>query len=58
VVEIIDRRKPKYLEKKLFQCHFVQHESHVTGMGSKPGLRSDRLATNHLIHGTGVMLTT
>jgi hypothetical protein len=24
-----DRRKPKYSEKKLSQCHFVHHKSHM-----------------------------
>jgi hypothetical protein len=25
----IDRRKPKYSEKNLSQCHFVYHKSHM-----------------------------
>jgi hypothetical protein len=34
----IDRGKPKYLEKNLFQCHFVHHKFHM----DPPGIESGR----------------
>jgi hypothetical protein len=33
----IDREKPKYSKKNLYQCHFVQHESHNDRPGIEPG---------------------
>jgi hypothetical protein len=33
----IDRGKPKYLVKKLSQCHFVHHKSHVDRPGIETG---------------------
>lgn len=36
-------RKPTYSKKNLFQCHFVNQKSHITGLELNPGLRSERL---------------
>jgi hypothetical protein len=35
----------------LQQCHFVHHKSHVTNIGSNPGSRVRKLATNSLSNG-------
>jgi hypothetical protein len=32
-----DRVEPKYSEKNLSQCHFVQSKSHMDWNGIKPG---------------------
>jgi hypothetical protein len=50
----IDRGKPKNSEKNLSQCHFVHHKSN---MGTNPGLRGERPATNDLSHGTVLTYT-
>jgi hypothetical protein len=44
----IDRRKLKYLDKNLSQCHFVHHGSQMDWSGSS--LRGERPATNRLSH--------
>jgi hypothetical protein len=46
-----DREKPKYLEKHLSQCHFVQQIPTI-GLESNPGFCCDRLAPDHQSHGT------
>ena len=46
----IDRGKPKYWRKKLSQCHFVHHKSHM----NDPDLRGGMPATNRLSHGTAL----
>jgi hypothetical protein len=33
----IDREKPKYSGKKLSECHFVHHKSHMDGPRIEPG---------------------
>jgi hypothetical protein len=48
----IDRGKPKYSEKNLFQCHLSTTYPTWTDPGSNPGLRSEMPATNRLSHGT------
>jgi hypothetical protein len=40
--------KPKYSE----ECHFVHHKSHMTDLGSNPGRRGGKPATNRLSNGT------
>jgi hypothetical protein len=45
----IGREKPKNSEKKLLQCHFVHHKSHMDRPGREPG--PPRPATNRLSHG-------
>jgi hypothetical protein len=35
-VEWLDRRNPKNSEKSLFQCHFVDHKSHMNRLGREP----------------------
>jgi hypothetical protein len=32
-----DRGNPKYSEKNLSQCHFVDHKSHMDRPGIEPG---------------------
>jgi hypothetical protein len=33
----IDRVKPKYSGRNLFQCQFVHHKSHMDWPGNEPG---------------------
>jgi hypothetical protein len=49
-----DRGNPKYLDKNLSQCHFVHHSHGRTYLGSNPGLRGERRATNRLSHSTAI----
>jgi hypothetical protein len=48
----IDRRKQKNAEEHISQCHFARNPT-WTNLGVKPGLHSEKLATNHLSCGTG-----
>jgi hypothetical protein len=34
----VNRRKQKYAEKNLFQCHLVHHKFHMDRSGTEPGL--------------------
>jgi hypothetical protein len=43
-----DWRKPKYLGRKLSQCHFVHHKSDMDRPGIQPRPYGERLVTNHL----------
>ena len=54
---ILTEPKPKYGENNLSQCHFTTYFTFhmyftLTDLGSKPGLRDDRQATNRLNLGT------
>ena len=49
-----DRGNPKYLDKNLSHCHIVHHKSRRTDLGSNPGIRGERRATNRLSHGTAI----
>jgi hypothetical protein len=51
LVEWYWQGKPKYLEKNLSQCHFMQHRSHID-LGSNPDHRGKKLTTKWLSHGT------
>ena len=42
--------KPNYLEKILFQCHFVRHKSHMDWCEIEPWPPGERLATDSLNH--------
>jgi hypothetical protein len=42
------RRKP-------IQCHFFHHKSHMTTLGSKPGRRGGKPATNCLSYRTALL---
>jgi hypothetical protein len=48
----IDKGRPKYSGINLSQCHFTYTNPTRTDLGSNPGLRGERLATNRLSHGT------
>jgi len=43
-----DRGKTMYLEKKLIQCHCVQHKSYKDSPGIEAGTTRDRPATDRL----------
>jgi hypothetical protein len=45
-----DRRKSKYLERKLSQCDFVHTDLTWTGLILNPGLCTERPGTNCLNH--------
>lgn len=46
---MIRKRKPKYSEKNLPQCHYVHPKSHMNCSRIEPGhLCSEKSATNHL----------
>jgi hypothetical protein len=36
----------------LSQCHLVHHKSHILDLGSNPGRRGEKPATNRLSYGT------
>jgi hypothetical protein len=44
------------LGENLLQCHFVRHNSHMTlcDLGSNPGRRGSKPATNRLSYGAGL----
>jgi hypothetical protein len=44
--------KPKYSEKNLSHCHFSTTYPTWNGLGLNLTLRSERMATNGLSHGT------
>jgi hypothetical protein len=44
--------------ENLPQCHFPHHKSRMTWLGSNPGRRCRKLATNSLSYGTAVSLLT
>jgi hypothetical protein len=52
-----DREELKFLEKNLFQCHFVPTNITWTGLRLKPGLHGDRPATSSLSHGTACIIS-
>jgi len=43
--------KQKHWEAGLSECHFVHHKSHMGYLGSNPGLRGERPATDRLNYG-------
>jgi len=50
-----ERRKLKYSEKNTSQCHSVRYKCHVDWPGWNTVLHGERLATNHLSHGTALV---
>ena len=48
---LLHRGKPKYKDKKLSQCHFICHKSHMTDLGLKQGFCGDSPSTNCPSHG-------
>jgi hypothetical protein len=47
-----DKRKPKYTDENLSHAILSTTNPTRTGVGSKPGFWSERLATNSVRHGT------
>jgi hypothetical protein len=50
-----DRRKSKNSEENVFQCHFVDHKSHIDLAGCEHGLCGERL-TAGLSHDTDKLI--